>query len=167
MMSREIEKAMVDERKGIGFEIWNGDSTYRTNSIANEFYFVAPINADNNNTGNYKGDLSEVGYWVKEDSSDTILMRHYTSNATNFNFSNGSSNALIGNVSGLRFEYWDEINNQFTSPLPLPPPPAFYGNNTALPRAIKITLTMKYEMEKDDEREQDFTTIVNIPGSGQ
>ena len=51
MMSREIEKAIVDERIDAHYELWNGSSTYRTftGSIGDEFYFVAPM--DNSGIG--------------------------------------------------------------------------------------------------------------------
>lgn len=172
MMSREIEKAMTDERKGIHYELWDfSDSCpYRSNSIADEFYFVAPINADNESNTDYIGDLSEIGYWlngVSGDDEPDILMRHYTSEATDFVFSqplgnpNISSDALIGNVKDLQFQYWNETTSQFDDPSY----PTTSGY--ALPRAIKITLVMQYEIEKDESQQDTFITVVDIPGSGQ
>ena len=165
MMSREIEKAIVDERENIHYEVWDvSDScTYRTYSVADEFYFIAPVNADNNDDDHR--DLSEVGYWLKGDGSDTTLMRHYTSGSTNFVFyggGNGNSDALIGNVSDLQFEYWDDVTSQFIGTT-ISAVPQIY----ALPKAVKITLVMEYEPEKEQIRHDTFITVVDIPGSGQ
>ena len=45
MMSRDIEKAMVDERIGAHYELWDGGSPYQAvnSSIGDEFYFIAPM----------------------------------------------------------------------------------------------------------------------------
>ncbi len=160
MMSREIEQAMVDERIGAHYELWNVASGDRTNSIGDEFYFIIP---------NEKGDLCEVGYWLNgtagDNKADTV-MRHYTSNSTDFDFNtrhgNQDSDALIGSVSDLKFEYWDKTTSKFERAT-ISTSPGIY----ALPKAVKITLVMQYEPEKDDIRHDTFITVVNIPGSRQ
>ena len=161
MMSREIEKAFVDERIDAHYELWDVDSTYRhvnDSNVGDELYFIIP---------NDEGDLCEVGYWlqgVSGDEGDTV-MRHYTSDTTDFDFNtrhgNQDSNPLIGHVSNLKFEYWDEGFLQFVKPLPSP------LEGYALPKAVKITLVLEYPIEREEIRHDTFITVVNIPGSGQ
>lgn len=170
MMSREIEKAFVDERIGAHYELWNGNSGYRTitGSIGDEFYFIAPM--DNSGIG----DLCKVGYWL---STDKILRRYFMASglldyATYKNVgvaggdynensnTNSGANALIGNVSDLQFQYWNESTSRFDDP-------NLGTLGYALPKAVKITLVLEYPMEKDITDTAIFTTVVNIPGSGQ
>ena len=165
MMSKEIEKAMVDERIGakcLGEDGGNVD-------IPDTFLFIAPLNPGKKKdivNDIYQGELCEVGYWVKNtpDVKNT-LMRHYTSGSTDFDLTTGlsGSDQLIGNVSDLQFLYFD--GQQWTTD-------GWWDDGDSnpiavLPRAIKITLVMQYEMEKDEIRHDTFITIVNIPGSGQ
>jgi len=163
MMSREIEKAIVDERKTIYYELWNGSSGYRTESKGDEFYFIAPI--DNSGTA----DLCEVGYWL---SNDNVLRRYFvTDESSYFDYdfrtydenasTNLGLNELIGNITDLDFWYWDGFS--FVKP----PSGSFIASDIRLPSAIKISLTMRYEKEREEVKYDTFTTIVYIPGSGQ
>jgi len=157
MMSREIEKAFVDER--IGAKCLGQDGSGIGVDISDTFLFIAPLNPNNDNSPpDYTGELCEVEYRM---STEGTIQRRYISAKTDFVFDNSGRQPLIGNVSNLQFEYfngqqwidgWDDA-----------------GDSTlVLPRAIKITLVMQYEPEKDRDDIQDtFITIVNIPGSGQ
>jgi prepilin-type N-terminal cleavage/methylation domain-containing protein len=167
MMSREIEKAFVDERIGAHYELFDGGSGYRISSIEDEFYFVVPMD----NGG--ETDLCKVGYWL---SADNVLRRYFIATDSISSYDtyksntevggdyweqasiNSGANELIGNVSDLQFQWW---NNSI---------PGFDDNTISgdvLPRAIKIIITMQYEMEKDVADTAIFTTVVSIPGSGQ
>ncbi|MCK4904819.1 prepilin-type N-terminal cleavage/methylation domain-containing protein [bacterium] len=165
MMSREIEKAFVDER--IGAECLGLDGT---GDLPDTFCFIAPLNPDNTKeVGKYNGELCEVGYWL----AGNELKKGWTTKKNNFKFFDignkkdfGNENALIGSVSNLQFEYFD--GQQWTTGANAGWWDDGAGNpRQDLPRAIKITLVMQYESEKDEIRHDTFITIVNIPGSGQ
>ncbi|MBU0534401.1 MAG: GspJ family type II secretion system protein [Candidatus Omnitrophica bacterium] len=172
MMSREIEKAFVDERNGA--ECWGLDGT---GGNPDTFLFIAPLNPDADikspKADYYQAELCEVGYWMTNEE----LMRGWTTRTNDFDFDSnndsvfdvsdlGSTASLIGSVSNLQFEYFD--GQQWTTIYANPGDWDDAGNPTlVLPRAIKITLVMAYESEKDDIRHDTFITIVNIPGSGQ
>ncbi len=163
MMSREIEQAIVDERVNIHYELWNGPSPYQPagESIGDEFYFIAPIMGDAIEGVRLRG----IGYWLEKKGNNIFLKRYYNArpdlDVPAFNFSDGGSSELIGNVSDLKFKYWDDTTLQFEDPnYPI-------TSGYALPKAIKIILVMQYEEEKDVTDTAVFMTVVDIPGSGQ
>ena len=154
MMSREIKKMIVDDRRNIGWQLNCSKFLIKRESLATEFFFVSPLNPNHHNKEGYQGDLTEVGYWLNENTN--TLMRHYTAKATDFNFKTGNSNEVIGNVRDLQVEYFDgEDWFQSTG-----------GRKVTiwLPHAIKITLTMEHE-EGGQVRENSFTTVIYILGS--
>lgn len=154
MMSREIENAIVDERIPLYCEGIDGGIGSDT------FLFFAPLNPDSSSSP-YRGDLCEVGYWlgVPGSGSDTDLVRGWTTGAINFDLSDfGFQNALISSVHDLQFNYFD---GQYWTP------DGWWGPNITLPYAVRITLVLEYEIEREDIRHDTFITVVNIPGSGQ
>jgi len=164
MMSREIEKAMVDER--IPLECLGQNGSGAINDRADTFLFFAPLNP-NNSGGKYKAELCEMGFWV--DVNNQELIRNYeTDNSIDFDLDTRNNwGVLIGNVYDLQFEYFDGLI-WTTGTIYEGLWDDFSGKPVAvLPRAIKITLVMQYESEKDEEKQDTFITIVNIPGSGQ
>jgi type II secretion system protein J len=160
MMSREIEQAMVDER--IPIECWGRDGG---GDDSDTFLFIAPLNSDN--TYDDMEDLCEVGYWMNNGE----LIRKYETGSIDFDLSTHNNfNTVIENVFDLQFNYfdgqqwtpngwWDELAVYGAG---FPPDPV-----DVLPKAIKITLVMQYEPEREEIRYATFITIVNIPGTGQ
>ena len=162
MMSREIEQAMVDNRKGI-YCLGREDVTG-----ADTFLFFAPLNPDNAGSP-YEGDLCEAGFWL----NNKELRQNHETDHTDFNLSTQfADSSVIGNIYDLKFRYfdgqtwtltgrWDEYT-VYGVGLPSDTVPV-----DVLPKAVKITLVMEYPIERDEIRHDTFITVVDIPGSGQ
>lgn len=130
-ISKEIASARVKSGSNayycIGFDK-SSVSGWRTDSIGDEFYFIAPLKPGNTSGGS---DLCEVGYWLDgkgtADKSDDVLRRFYVSDDRStdptpefdFNFSTPSGRTTAGefvfNVIDLEFDYFDENNNLFNT----------------------------------------------------
>lgn len=160
-MSREIQSAMVEPGAGINFYGYDNPSGLRTNSVADEIYFIAPVKANNT-----KGtDLCEVGYWLDNNNS---LRRFYVvdkraigNSEIDFSFSTGASYELAEYVTGLQIEYFDKsnLNAVVTS----------WDSSTKgyPPAMVKVTITVQTGkgtlITNPDIIKQDYSTTINIP----
>lgn len=122
-MTREIGSAMVDGNSAqyycIGFD---GPSGMRSDSTADEFYVIAPLNPGDDN----RSDQCEAGYWCDGRRTATLqddrLMRFYVTDDRaitggvrefDFNFATGGSDELVANVTNLQFTYYDRSGAAF------------------------------------------------------
>ncbi|MBU1044493.1 MAG: type II secretion system GspH family protein [Candidatus Omnitrophica bacterium] len=116
-MSREISSAIIVNGSNdfycLGIDSTSSDKL-RTNSIGDEFYFIAALNP---NLDNDRSDLCEVGFWLDgQNAADYELMRFYVTDDRvsgppvdfNFNFSSGASNQLSDNITDLQITYYDD-----------------------------------------------------------
>ena len=169
-MEREISSAIVKSDGSIYCLGVDGPSGWRTDSKADEFYFIAPLNPGETQ----KSDLCEVGYWLDGNSaaavSDDVLRRFYVTDGRrtgspasfDFDFSTPSgkanSNELAAYVTDLQFVYYDQNNNQQTS----------WDSRTdgGLPSKIKITITVEAgkgsSSTNPDYVSRDFSTIISF-----
>ena len=113
MMSREISCAMVNEARKI-YMLGVDNNGFQTNSVKDELYFVAPINPTSDINNNHS-DLCEMGYWLKDDGSDTEIMRICRESNLDFVFE-PESNTLINTSLGiavrdLQFYYYYDNND--------------------------------------------------------
>ena len=160
-ISREISSAVVEPGAGINLFGYNNPSGMRTNSVADEIYFIASVKL-NNNEGT---DLCEVGYWLDNINS---LRRFYvvdkrgSGNAEiNFDFSTGASYEFAENVTDLQIEYFDKSNLN-SSVL------SWDSSIKAEPPAmIKITITVATgkgtSATNPDFITSDYSTVVYLP----
>lgn len=146
-MTREISSAVI--REGNSFYCLGIDSTEtskkKPDSIADEFYFIAALNSDEDN----KSDLSEVGFWLDgqatASSSDDILRRFYVTDGRktgtpasfDFLFSTGSSYEFSENITDLQFTFYN------TSGVPSN---SWDSRITGAPSKIEVTITVEMGM---------------------
>jgi prepilin-type N-terminal cleavage/methylation domain-containing protein len=120
----------------------SAQSGWRTNSKADEFYFIAAINKDEGD----KSDLCEVGYWVDDQGtssdSDDVLNRFYVTDGRktgtpasfDFDFSTGSSNEFSPNVTDLQFVYYNSSGSTSNS---------WDSSSMGAPSKIDISITVQ------------------------
>ena len=174
-MSREIASANIragsNQYYCVGFDKDSG-SGWRTDSIGDEFYFIAPLKPGNSEGGS---DLCEVGYWLDgrgtADTSDDTLRRFYVTDRRNeavsifdFDFStpSGKSNSdeFVLNVNNLEFEFFEAGN---------PVAKDDWDSRTAggPPAKIKINITVAFGKGDSSTNPEfiskDFSTIVSLP----
>jgi len=168
-MTREISSAMIkpgsDSYYCVGFDK-SSPSGWRTNSIADEFYFIAPLK-----TGNPEGsDICEVGYWLDgqgtSQSSDDILRRLYVTNSKgtvsfDFKFETGRSDEFSLNITNLEFTFFDSGDNAYTTW------DSSSSGSGVPPAKIKILITVAVgkgtEETNPDFITKDFSTVVSLP----
>jgi len=174
-MSKEIASARIISGSNsyycIGFDASVG-SSWRTDCISDEFYFIAPLKPGNSDGGS---DLCEVGYWLDDngtaDKSDDALRRFYVTDDRNtdptpefdFDFSTPAGKTSAGefilNVIDLRFDYFDANDNLFTT----------WNSSTSgtKPAKIKIYVTVAFGKGvasiNPDFISKEFTTVVSLP----
>jgi len=169
-MSREISSAVVKGASSsyycVGFDNAS-PSTWRANSIGDEFYFIAPLKPDNTDDGS---DLCEVGYWLDgagtTNPADDVLRRFYATDTRNnagskfdFDFSSGKSYEFAVGVTNLEVTFYDASNHEYQewdSRLKGGPP-----------AKVKIKITVQSgkgtQATNPDLVVQDFTTTVSLP----
>ncbi|MFH2136927.1 MAG: prepilin-type N-terminal cleavage/methylation domain-containing protein [Candidatus Omnitrophota bacterium] len=159
-MSREISSAVVKPSAGIQCRGYNTGSGIKSNSIADEFFFIAPLKQDNKDGS----DLCEVGYWL---DNTNALRRHYKidergagSSELDFNFSTGTSNTFAEEITDLQFEYYsgsDLVN----------PVMAWDSQTDGVPAKIKITITVETgkgsAVTNPDFLSRSYSVIVSLP----
>ena len=176
-ISKEIASAIVKPGSNfyycVGFDK-SSPSTWRTDSIGDEFYFIAPLKPNNSNPGG-ASDLCEVGYWLDgkgtADKSDDTLRRFYVTDDRNtdptpdfdFDFSTPAGRTTTGefilNVTGLDFDYFDINDNMFTT----------WDSRTkgGPPAKIKIRVTVAFgkgtPATNPDFVSKEFSTVVSLP----
>ena len=168
MMSREISCAMVNEARKI-YMLGVDNNGFQADSIKDELYFVAPINPTSDIENNHS-DLCEVGYWIKDDGSDTEIMRICRESNLDFVFkpeleSGFQNNSLGIAVVDLQFYYYynnDDADSQVNWDSLADLYPAD-GYADGLPKKIKIVLKTRDEEAREDT--QTFETTVFIPGA--
>ncbi|MCG2711308.1 MAG: type II secretion system GspH family protein [Candidatus Omnitrophica bacterium] len=173
-MSKEIASAMIKTGSNsyycVGFDKEDG-SGWRTDSIGDEFYFIAPLKPANIEGGS---DLCEVGYWLDgkgtSDTSDDTLTRFYVTDRRDeagslfdFNFSTPSgrsnSNEFVFNVTGLEFDFFDTNGDLFDN----------WDSRTAggAPAKIKIRITVALGKGTSSTNPEfirkEFSTVVSLP----
>ncbi|MBU1087622.1 MAG: prepilin-type N-terminal cleavage/methylation domain-containing protein [Candidatus Omnitrophica bacterium] len=144
-ISREISSALIKDNNFycLGFDS-TAPSGWRTNSIGDEFYFIAPTNP-----GKETSDLAELGYWLDGEgtaaANDDVLRRFYvlddrndvSSSDFDFNFSTGSANAsdpFSENITDLQFTFFDTSNN---------PANSWDSHTDGVPSKIEILITVR------------------------
>ncbi len=172
-MSKEIASARITSGSNsyycVGFDKSSG-SGWRTDSIGDEFYFIAPLNPGNTYGGS---DLCEVGYWLDgrgtADISDDTLRRFYVTDTRDeagsnfdFDFSTPSGRTSTGefvlNVTNLEFDFFDADGNLFDD----------WDSRTAggPPAKIKIRITVALGKGTSSTNlefvTKDFTTVVSL-----
>ncbi|RKY34506.1 MAG: hypothetical protein DRP78_06455 [Candidatus Omnitrophota bacterium] len=154
-ISREISSA---DFQCLGFD---GPSGYRSDSIGDEFYFIAPLKY-----GNSEGtELCEVGYWLDGKGTDTyaddVLKRFYVTDKRkiagkteiDLDFATGRSNELATNVTKLEFLYYDKIGAIHKS-----------WSASTLPAKIKVTIGVSVGKDnKLTSPDQDFSVVIALP----
>lgn len=192
-MSREIQSALINSANTIYCIGYDGSSGLRADegidsSIADEFYFVAPINPGQSD----KSDLCEVGYWLDGNSTlskaDDVLRRFYVTDdrkvdplspefdytwsptpSNIFGTPAGKSNGpdeLALNIIDLQFLYWDDKNTVDWATAETSWDSRTSNNMTAnpdddgnLPSAVKIIIEAQ---DKKGRYNQKFESIVYI-----
>ncbi len=175
-MSKEIASACIKPGSNsyycVGFDK-SSVSGWRTASIGDEFYFIAPLKKDYD-----KGsDLCEVGYWLDgqgtDDASDDILRRFYVLDDRkkdpsgpefDFKFATGKNDEFVLNVTNLEFEFFDAGDPVPKDTWDSRPPPIGVGE---APAKIKIKITVQIgkgtETTNPDFVSKDFSTVVSLP----
>ncbi|MCK4993844.1 MAG: type II secretion system protein [Candidatus Omnitrophica bacterium] len=173
-MSKEIASARIKSGSNsyycLGFDKSAG-SGWRTDSIGDEFYFIAPLKPGNIAGGS---DLCEVGYWLDgngtADISDDCLRRFYATDTRDnpgslfdFDFStpSGKSNSdeFVFNVTNLEFDYFDVNNNLFN----------IWDSRVtgSPPTKIKISISVAFgkgtASTNPDFISKEFSTVVSLP----
>ncbi|MCM8812442.1 MAG: prepilin-type N-terminal cleavage/methylation domain-containing protein [Candidatus Omnitrophica bacterium] len=191
-MSREIQSAMVQEPHAQFYMLGlnaPGAASSRTNSIADELYFIAPLNPGDDN----RSDLCEVGYWLHgkgtADPADDELRRFYFTDdrkvhaggTVNFDFnfstpagnSGGAAGEFAAHITDLQFTYlhYDRTTNTFVSYAEWDSRPGNTpgnGNDDArLPAALRIQVTVSVgkgtAVTNPDFYQETFTRILALP----
>lgn len=173
-MEREISQAIVEPGNTLyclGFDRLS-PSGWRTGSVGDEFYFIAPLNP----AYDEGSDLCEVGYWAGTDkNADPELKRFYVLDDRkqvppvyfDFNFATGSSTSshdFALNITDLQFVFFDRNNTPFEQ---------WDSRNTGSPEyglppaKIKITITVTSgkgtAATNPDFISKNFSTVVTIP----
>ena len=172
-MSKEIASARIKAGSNsyycLGFDKSSG-SGWRTDSIGDEFYFIAPLNPGEDNCS----DLCEVGYWLDgcgtADKSDDVLRRFYLTDDRkvdstpefDFDFSTPAGRTSTGefvfNVTNLEFDFFDADGNLSDT----------WDSRTAggPPAKIKIRITVALGKGTSSTNlefvTKDFTTVVSL-----
>ncbi|MFH1094270.1 MAG: type II secretion system protein [Candidatus Omnitrophota bacterium] len=174
-MSKEIASSIIKAGSNsyycLGFDKSSG-SGWRTDSIGDEFYFIAPLKPGNTDGGS---DLCEVGYWLDgqgtADTNDDSLRRFYVTDTRDqagslfdFNFSSpsGKSNSdeFVFNVIGLEFEFYKAGD---------PTPQNTWDSTTegGPPAKIKIRITVAFgkgnSSTNPEFASKIFSTVVSLP----
>ena len=192
MMEREVSSAFLYQG-GTNTNYWTkflgttSGSRIKTNSAADEMFFVAPID---NNPG--KQDLCEVGYWLR---NDNCLMRHYeyfdgsvmpvvydfTARADGSADTGALDSVLARNVTALQFTYyyrhasgaapatdapalhtWNSLSNNPGGRAENYDSGGNAENPDGLPDAVSVSMTVT---SKDGLQSKTFTDFIRIVGA--
>jgi len=174
-MCKEIASANIragsNQYYCVGFDK-NSGSGWRTDSIGDEFYFIAPLKPNNPDTQG-ASDLCEVGYWLDgqgtADTTDDTLRRFYVTDDRkkepsdpefDFNFATGKNDEFVLNITKLEFEFFEAGD---------PNPRDNWDSRTAggPPAKIKINITVAFGKGDSSTNPEfiskDFSTIVSLP----
>ena len=180
IMSREITCALIndwDNQYRLDFYGANVTAppatTWRTNSVGDELYFIARLNPD---SASANADICEVGYYLTDEDSDSVgdvVRKFYVTDGAlpaNFDYEfdspsgNGSGFELGLNVTNLDFRYyngsswqdtWDSRRNGFNGAV------ADGAEKGTLPEAVEITITVQDEKQVAEART--FKSVVYLP----
>lgn len=162
-MSRELKCIVKDPNdKYYLVGIDEGSASHISQTVSDEIYFIAAVK-DSTGTG-----LCEVGYWLKDTGTDkdNSLMRHAKENisgTTDFATSvlPSTSGKTAANVTKFEVLYWDTNTAAWESD-PAQPTDALkvWNSKTKLPVAIKITLNMTDDNNKNEAK---FEKVVFLP----
>jgi prepilin-type N-terminal cleavage/methylation domain-containing protein len=167
-ITREISSAII--KPGNSFYCLGIDSSEtskkKPNSIADEIYFIAPLNPDKDN----KSDLCEVGFWLDGQgtagSSDDVLERFYVTDGRktgsplgfDFDFSTGSSYEFSENITDLQFTFYDSAGV---------PSDRWDSRTNGVPSKIQILITVEIGMgtqaTNPEFYKNSYTTTVSLP----
>ena len=167
MMSREISCAMVNEARKIYMLGTHNEPVKGSTSTKDELFFVAPVYPASMIKVYNHADLSELGYWVKD---DTELMRHHrvTCDFIYETYSGAANDDPLGiAVADLQFYYYHgDCNEADSSPGTWDSLADLYpadGIADGLPKKVKIILRTRDEEAREDT--QTFETTVFMPGA--
>ncbi len=174
-ISREISSAIIKDDNTyclLGFDS-SSPSGWRTNSVRDEIYFIAPLKPDNPDLAS---DLCEAGYWLDgrgtADSSDDVLKRFYVKDTRynagsnfDFNFSTGASNQFSENITDFKITFFDK-NGIAKDSWSSADSSGSITRNDGVPSKIEVSITVQVGMGTQSTNpeyyKKSYTTTISL-----